>query len=149
MISPTTCSGSASRSLKVAFFLVGRSAMTGKRASAWGPAQPGLLLTEHEAAEVGAGERVGLVAVAHDPQAHEVRHRGGGVAVLEVLAELGVEIDLLAGPGVERRAGLEHHRLLHPEQVGLVIAGGALGPHRAPDVLDGVPAQPPLPGDVE
>ena len=64
-------------------------------------------------------------------------------------AELRGRVDLLLLPDVGRSARLQHHRVLHDEEVALLIADRALGPVGAPDVLDRVPLEAALPGDVD
>ncbi len=64
-------------------------------------------------------------------------------------AELGRRIDLLGDPDAGRRARLDDHRVLHHEEVSLLIADLALLADRAPDVLERVPLEAALPGHID
>src|SRR5262249_32419648 len=126
-----------------------RVASTGGQVGRGNPNTYGSLAHQDELAVVGDALAVGLVAVAHDGDALELRDRGVGIALLEGAPELGVEVDFLVDPGVERAARAQHDDVLRDEGVALAVADRALGRRRAPGVLQRVPAQAALPGDVD
>src|SRR5205085_477155 len=104
---------------------------------------------ELESGVVRSRDRLRLIAVAHDAQADQIGHVGVGIAALETSAELGARIDLLLAPFADRTARLENDRILHDEEIALLIADASLLRFRAPDVLDRVPLEPALPGYVD
>src|SRR5688500_1878656 len=67
---------------------------------------------EHEVRVVRCALAASLVPVAHDRHTAKVGHLGLGIAVFEVLAKLGPEVDLVPSPHPERTARFDDDRVL-------------------------------------
>src|SRR5262249_33172550 len=104
---------------------------------------------EDELTVVGDAVAVRLVAVGQDGDALQLRDVRVRIAVLEGAPVLGLEVDLLVDPGIERPAGPPDDRVLGHERITLPVADRPYWRRRAPGVLQRVPLQPALPRYVD
>src|SRR6185295_1666689 len=77
------------------------------------------------------------------------RNVAARIAVIEVLPEELLRIDVLLDPSIARRPGAQDDAVGSDQRVADAVAGGTGGCFRAPDEFQRVPAHAALPGDVD